>query len=1616
MSQNPLIINSEISKRYINYLKTTFQISDSDIRNKFWEELGNKDLIKGPILEITPPFKNGRSIQELVKEDNFPKSLMNLNQDEIPAARNLYLHQEKALLRSINDKRNIVVATGTGSGKTEIFMLTILNKLFREKEQNKLSPGVRALILYPMNALVNDQLKRMRKLLKNNPEITFGRYTGETKERRSDALQNYHDLYGHNPIENELISREEMRENPPHILLTNYAMLEYLLLRPKDNVFFDGDNSENWKFIVLDEAHTYNGAKGIEIAMLLRRVKERVVQSEKGKIQCIATSATLGGGKEDYGKVAEFASNLFGEEFTEEDIISAERRETFFDNTWGFPNEDLYVIWKNILDSEDENIIEQLSDSGIKHGIPENIIKRSKSKSNNTDSFLYTVLSGDERILKIKKELSENPADIETCAEKYFPDSAENKEYLVALVEISSRAKREGSDPLLPSRYHLFVRSVEGAFIQFQPELKISLEPKKTDFIEKNNCNYPVFELGVCRYCGSPYLIGKIKKENDFRYVLEQSINPFSEDDNKVEYFLINKEITNEDNDEEDEILLNKNLQQKREKYKLCGKCGAINKASIKVNICNCGNEYLISLYKINGKEGKLHKCPVCLKLNPADSVVGRFLTGRDAVPGVIASAIYQKLPEIPVNNDTYDTEDGDWSFSKKETVSKYKRNLLIFSDSRQDAAFFAPYLNQTYNKILRRSLIVSVLKENFKLIYKNQWRITDLIDPLLAKINQLNFKFDETGNSNLARQEKINLIKKWLFYEFSFSGNMGNLEDLGICSFTLIKPENWVAPPPLLREPWNLSEDEVWSLVSILFENFRSIGAIKYPDGIDPEDEFFRPKNYQFYFRQFESDRYQHINSWIPKEKYSNRRLDFLIRLVKKINPKISKNDCVELLNNIWKNIVTNHVFSDYFILADAGQNIPAYLMKPDKWIIRTNYSEDDLKWYYCDECHTLTLTNLRSVCPQYRCNGKLIPVNPSQLFSDNHYRLLYEEWDTIPMKASEHTAQLNNDEASNIQQKFIQGDINILSCSTTFELGVDVGELESVFMRNMPPSSANYIQRAGRAGRRLNSNAFVTTFCQRRSHDLTYFRDPMPFVKGIISPPLCEIHNEKIVKRHIYSTALAEFWKYNPNYFSDVKTFFIDNDIPEKFRKFLVNRPEMLEQSLRRIVPEGLHEITGIEKWNFIDDLYSNGENCEFEGLITRAKNIIESDIKDIDNLHSERTNNQKSADYLLRLKNTLLKQQIISYLSTNNILPKYGFPVDVVELKLPLEYETAKKFELQRDLRIAISEYAPGSQIVAGGYIWESRYIKKNPKKEWLIYDYAICDNCHRYHRVLHGTGKCLDFCESCKQDLRSAKKCKQFLKPQYGFVSENKAPNRNIYKRPKKTYSSRIYYSGESKPERNIKLTGKSGINLFAESATQGQLAVINNAGSKGFLVCPWCGYTIIDENGKWPKTHKNSYGNICKGKPRRELSLGHEFLTDILILDFRGYSSYDNEMWKSLLYGLIEGLCSELDISRDDIDGTLYPIRGKNDEPAIVIFDNVPGGAGHVRRAISDKETLKAIIRASYNNVKNCSCGGIKGEASCYGCLRTYSNQFCHEQLDRKKVVDFFEEIFPEFIS
>src|SRR6266851_1382411 len=322
---NPIDLAEEIEERYRRYLKTTFYLKDPVLRGSFEEALRSGRLSKGPYIEATPVFKRGTTPSSLFREllgfDPEPGFL-----EAVQSERPLYRHQEKAI-RSVFEGHNVVVATGTGSGKTESFLYPILLHLYQEFRAGTLCLGTRALILYPMNALANDQRDRLGEVCTRLQDghapfqFTFGQYTGETPEDENDSRRRAQDRM-QNRLPGELVLRSEMRRTPPHILLTNYSMLEYLLLRPDDSPLFDNGMARWWTFLVLDEAHQYRGSRGIEMAMLVRRLKQRLREGGRSEpFRCIATSATLTEGDQDKGAVAKFASDLFGEEFRAEGVI-----------------------------------------------------------------------------------------------------------------------------------------------------------------------------------------------------------------------------------------------------------------------------------------------------------------------------------------------------------------------------------------------------------------------------------------------------------------------------------------------------------------------------------------------------------------------------------------------------------------------------------------------------------------------------------------------------------------------------------------------------------------------------------------------------------------------------------------------------------------------------------------------------------------------------------------------------------------------------------------------------------------------------------------------------------------------------------------------------------------------------------------------------------------------------------------------------------------------------------------------------------------------------------------------------------------------------------------------
>lgn len=1628
MSLDPIKTTQEITNNYIRYLATTFRLKDPELQTQFEQSLQLPDkFVKGPILEATPPFETGPTIEELIQTGILSQRFRDLQTKKLPLDRPLYVHQHRAINQAIVNNRNIVVATGTGSGKTEAFLIPILHYLFKQADKAELGPGVRALLLYPMNALANDQMSRLRGLLKNVDYITFGRYTGETRTRENEALDQYRKMFQREPYKNEFISRETMRDTPPQILLTNYAMLEYLLLRPDDHVFFDGDFARDWHFLVVDEAHTFTGAKGIEMAMLLRRLKDRVVEAKSGRPQCIITSATLGSDQRDFPAIAKFASQLTNETFewqdeepSRQDVIEALREPMIelSQHKWT-PNPDIYQKWqKLIIESQSSADVEEWVKSGIEAGIPESVlnhaakeVKRGKSYQ----AFLYETLKGDTYLIDLRQILEKEPQYLGDVASKVFNMGHESREWLVRLVDLAVKARpSEDDQPLIPARYHLFVRAIEGAYISLKPERKLYLE--RHEQVVLNNKAYSVFEVGACRQCGASYLVGELQ-EIDGKTYLKQPGKQFFEDPGYLAfYFLPSEDYRELPEDEDERVSLGEEVELSEKEHVLCAACGAIDHSSLLLPLCSCGEDNHITVIHVSSKQGKVYSCPSCGSKSPV-GLVWRFLTGNDATASVLATSLYQEVPSRQVQHrstsETSPEEVDIWSqpaqldTTHKSSIQPYEqssRQLLIFSDSRQDAAFFAPYLDRTYSRILRRRIILKVLQDESDKVVENRWRVPDLITPLRREADRMGMF---TGLSN---QQKEAEAWKWVLHELLAMDRRNSLEGLGLVGFSLVMPANWTPLRGFLD--MGLTEKEVQTLYQVLLAAFRVKGAVLFPNEVPPQDEFFTPRNREYYFVKKRSQNGRsgtNIFGWNPTKKgVMNSRLDFLLRVINSLSGKdISHEEGDKILSAIWNNDLfptdRSNGWNEYFSIIPLKNGQVVYRIKPDYWELRPGFLDQSIQWYFCDTCNNLTMTNFREVCPTYQCTGKLQECNPSEVFKDNHYRWLYSELKPISLVASEHTAQLTSQRAAELQTQFIKGDVNVLSCSTTFELGVDVGELEAVFMRNVPPSAANYIQRAGRAGRRTSSTAFALTFAQRRSHDLTHFNNPIKMVTGEIKAPYFVIANEKIVRRHVYATAIASFWKMHPNTFKDVKAFFFrdGSNGPELLKQYLVKKPTYLQTSLQRIVPGELQDKLQLENWSWVSGLLDRDE-----GVLTTARERVTNDVEQLQRTWNDLVSSHKPSDFILKVINTIKDEYLISYLSKQNVLPKYGFPVDVVDMQILHHSEEAKTLELSRDLRIAISEYAPSSQVVAGGKLWTGRYIKRLPDRVWLRYSYAVCNYCQCYQRVLFETGEKPELCEACGRPLEGHNKG-DFIVPQFGFITEAAPPRKPGEARPERTYSTRTYYRGISK-EAEKHVIPLRDLNIELIPASDGELAVINHAGYQGFKVCFYCGYSVLG-NDKVKSPHQTPWRSDCSCKLTR-VFLGHEFKTDVLQIHFDGYANGDIGFWYSLLYALLEGASQALEIDRQDLDGVLYPYSGDPSMPALVLFDDVPGGAGHVRRLAENDERMIEVLRVALERLELCNCGGDERDTSCYGCLRNYRNQFCHDQLKRGLVIDFISKI------
>ena len=1406
----------KIHQRYVDYLTTSFFFSDPDLRQSFRDALGKEGSLRKEASEEHFEFKEGVRACQLASEYFSDHDVNHLLPALIDGA--LYDHQERAIRNAFSEKKNIVVATGTASGKTESFLYPILFELFRQHLKGKLhEPGVRAMILYPMNALANDQRERLGEICRrlrdkeSSFEPTFGQYIGRTPKNRKDNYRNAA-FREENRLPGELVFREEMRETPPHILLTNYSMLEYLLIRPEDSRLFDDDRGTRWQFLVLDEAHQYRGAKGMEIGMLVRRLKQRLRDGgRRDSFRCIATSATISSGESEKDKqaVADFAHELFGENFSSRGIIFGK--------------------------------------------------------------------------------------------------------------------KKEGAGNRSPRRYHAFLRALEGAFLVHK-DGKDTVALNRKGEGESENRSEPL-EIALCRECGQHYYVGKEQGGK-----LKEGIRDPSHDKFGVDYYMPDE----------------------TSKEFLCRQCGALSEGS--PPSCGCGAETFIAVQKCKSHEehpDQLKKCESCgYGRGSIGDPVREIVHGMDGPGSVIATTLHELLDES-------------------------KRKVLAFADNRQQAAFFAWYIEDSYEKIRNRNLILKAIeyKGSEDEDCKNEGlSISSLKSRLLTQLRHSGF-FSEAYTD----EDKARKVLKYILQEAMTDEKRVSLSGVGLVKWFVKLPHNLTLPNEMFEPPWNFSEYEARDLMSYLLDDMRARRAMSLPQSAEtPAWEKIFPQRPQQSFALSPPNKQPNTHQWGSKR--SNIVSHFLARILDQTGlSDEEKHSCSgQLLRKIWYSLqdLSDSLPEDDRMLMRISHRSDAFLLNCG-WV-RVKLAKSDEIWR-CEDCTTLSSHNIRDICPRKGCRGMLKPVDEEKqkVLEENHYRKLYKNTQ-LPTKlsAKEHTAQIEADAAAQRQSEFKDGKIHLLSSSTTFEVGVDLGDLDCVFLRNVPPEPFNYVQRAGRAGRRDDSLGLVLTYCDRNPHDLYHYEDPERIMKGEVRPPQLHMTNHKIVSRHMVAVVLSAFFKAKRERFESVESFIEDWEnmedpqVANDIRQFCQENIKELRDSLCRIVDENMREKVGLK-----DDAWIDKITDENSRLVIAVKEVL-NDHKTLKDLFEEHIKGGKPSDRIMRRQNTIKDERVLDFLSRKAVIPKYGFPVDVVELDI---HSSNKNVSLQRDLSQAIGEYAAGSKVVADKKEWIPYGIKTIAGKSWkeCYYHYT---NARDFENWSEG--------EKDKQGH-------QYLIPAFGFVTEWFVEPQDPRRGSRRLYTTRPFFPGfkdQKEPEpKNI-----AGVNVTP--ATPGTLVILCEGRKRnGFYICPTCG----TQKANRETSHKTPWGSPCHSA-MRNFSLGHELDTDVVCLHFPNLC----DEWEaySVAYSMLLGAADRLGVPDSDLNVTITGKgKDKKNECAIVLYDNVPGGAGLVAQ-LENEEVFNDVLKRAIGRVEGkCRC-----DSSCYGCLRSYRNQFAHARLNRQRAEEILK--------
>lgn len=1606
-------------------------------------------LYSAPYIESSPSYETvEHAIQDsVVLPDDIKRFFARLAEAGLGVYPTPFRHQLEAL-EGAWQGRDLFVSTGTGSGKTECFMWPMMALLGREavSEASWTERGVRVVVMYPMNALVADQVGRLRRLMGDpggrfmdafhalagtcarRPQ--FGMYTGRTPYPGENAIKDqdaklanslerllpisssdpYFDqllhsgkipakadlrtfidsvrngMHSTSPMDAELITRFEMQKTCPDILITNYSMLEYMLLRSREDNIWDqtaqrlARHPEEKLLFVIDEAHMYRGSAGGEVALLLRRLMARL-GIDRSRVQFVLTTASMPrSSHEDHAAVEAFAGAL----------TSTDRPQDFL-YLWGHQSAKRSCVTLPLfasqlaqidLDRLDENEQKRLDELNHFRAIaaPEASLWHTMGDA---VQWLYLHLLDYVPFQKLFDACRGTAVSMDKLALDIFPNESDATKALDVMLAIAPLGKDLTGSVLFPARMHMLFRGFGGVYACANADCPNGHEGNGLRlgdiFLNDSHlvcpaCQSRVYEMFMDRRCGALYFCGYVEEPSGRKYLWTRPGAFFDQDGVQEMHFYLPME---------GDVL--PDAKKGGANYHRCYlDC---HSGYIGFDDSGRGKKGHRELWWYSSKPKKgtpavytFATCPKCRQKFSHAKLTSFSTRGNQPFYNIIQTQFQEQPPASTAKE-------------QDDRLPNDGRKILIFSDSRQKAAVLARDLSVSSDEMAIRKL--------FMIALVNMKKVEELLDEPLTLNDVYGYLVQEAARQRLdlfsdSRQafkddqqklagymqsmtshgrkayphKKIQMdsapmeMQEHLLRLFCMSYN--TLVDTGLC---FLEPDDGL----------------VWAAVEQLQEK-----------GIQVAEEAFR-EGFSAISRTMLVD-HMALGSTIREDwrgevrrKYGND--DFGVADFDQLPLAIA-----EVLGCLDQPKVQQAWMDAMRLFMNGGRD------NPRRFFLVTSslhpiYDPKHV-WYRCRRCSALSPYRLCGCCQV--CGSSEVDET-KDFFPEAFWREgVQEAMNGTPIRVidtEEHTAQLGHkDQRGDLwaqteqyemrfQDMIKDGEkpIDILSSTTTMEVGIDIGSLVAVGLRNMPPMRENYQQRAGRAGRRGSSLSTIITYAEGGPHDAYYFKHPEPMFQGEPRKPWIDASSPKLVHRHLNLVLMNQAVRDSGDNLDSMSAIRFFSQDMDDFRRRLESVP--LEQT---------------QQW--IPDT-SVLSNCRFR-LMKDLKILNEQISKHPDVYGAELPEKQRKS--------------LLDALYEEGIIPTYSFPKDVVSTYIEDEKGNILQ-QVERGLDVAISEYAPGRAIVVdkktyviGGIYYHTEgkynyrqtgdYLKDRNHVKALV----KCPICGWFGFETDGYTVC-PFCGNHALDSSIA----PMLRP-WGFSPLDGKPVASVSGDGQYSASGKPLYSTLPDESKMLPVESYQGVRM---ATLPNQRIIMLNTGvsDTGFTICCDCGAAVPGDNASMLKNVKrpgNRSSIACNHGRTMPINLGYDFLTDVLVLTFDLRKSEvatgtpDAREWlKRAATTLAEALRKATTILLDvEFNEIRAGYRVRQDESNlfadIYLYDSLSSGAGYCAQAGMQ---ILQLLNRTRKILTACSC-----DHACQRCLKHYQNQRIQADLDRGAAVALLE--------